>query len=475
MKYGIIGLEVDATAVQGAQGYSIQAVQLDHVDSDNNNVYNVVRNDGNVIGQITANRGANITQFVRNGTDADGGYVYDVYFDNGNVISGGITAPRGRGISYMTTSGTSTSDVNVTFNFSDGTIYSFVVPSGQNAFHLWLADQPLNADGTSKKIEDFFEAYRGYSIGAITYNSTDANDNNVYDVTLDNANNTNIGQITANRGPRGHYINSVTLQGQDANGGNIYDFHIDDTSGTIVGSFTAPKGDKGISIDSVVANGKDANGGNVYDILSDETGNPTIGSFTSPKGDKGEKGDSLKIDYTQATAPTSPSVNEVWYDTTNEELKVYDGTDWYTMTLGFSKGTVLFKSESFTPSSGNYKTTVYGDATVPTGTAIFPGTLHIFYKRYNLTSSSMNTGKIDVVFYEDGIRETFVVTDPTDDEYKMPRVLSVVVRASLSNLGDSYYLTWDIAYGCDSGDNMGTSSSIGTIEIWGSLEWFPRG
>ena len=100
-------------------------------------------------------------------------------------------------------------------------------------------------------------------------------------------------------------------------------------------------------------------------ILPDQAGNS--GKFLTTDGTNSSWGTvdlSVKEDKIprQATAPTSPGIGDLWYDTDDYVLRVYDGTEWQIVKASFSAtgGTISesggFRYHTFT-SSGTFQVT----------------------------------------------------------------------------------------------------------------------
>lgn len=205
MKQGEISLNTKATAVKGDRGYSINAVIYASADSDGKNTYNVFIEDGTNIGQIVTNRGLSIAALTYNRLDSNGNWIYDVTVEGGTKISE-ITIPKGNGIKGIAKINEDKYSKTYEFTFDDGTTYAFSIPNGRDAFEMWEDEQPDKPDGSDYTLEEFFEAYRGYSIDSISYKETLANGNVVYNVLIDDPTNKIIGTIETPKGDRGENL-----------------------------------------------------------------------------------------------------------------------------------------------------------------------------------------------------------------------------------------------------------------------------
>lgn len=352
-KQGEIGMEVDATAVKGDRGYSISSIVFVSTSSDGKNTYNVFIEDGSNIGQIVTNRGLSIAALTYNRLDSDGNWIYDVTIEGGTKISE-ITVPKGNGIKGVSKISEDKYSKTYEFTFDDGSTYSFSIPNGRDAFEMWEDEQPDKPDGTDYTLEEFFEAYRGYSIKSVDYKETLANGDNVYNVILDDGNNTIIGTITTPKGNQGWYIDTIILKQIEANGDRTYNMSINDSSGTIVGTFTVPKGDQGTSISSVTYKQDEIDGSKTYNInLSDGT---IAGTITAPKGEKGDKGDTGATGLQGPTGPQGPKGTDgVLADAPADGNEYVRKDNSWTQSSGGGKTIILF---DYDPSSSSLNTIV---------------------------------------------------------------------------------------------------------------------
>ena len=204
-KQGEIGMDVKATAVKGDRGYSISAIVYVNTSSDGKNTYNVFIEDGSNIGQIVTNRGLSIAALTYNRLDSNGNWVYDVTIEGGTKISE-ITIPKGNGIKGVSLINEDKYSKTYEFTFDDNSTYTFTIPNGRDAFEMWEDEQPDKPDGSDYTLEEFFEAYRGYSIDSISYKETLANGNMVYNVLLDDPTNKIIGTVETPKGDRGENL-----------------------------------------------------------------------------------------------------------------------------------------------------------------------------------------------------------------------------------------------------------------------------
>ena len=299
MKIGSINLDLEAKALQGVQGWSIKGCVYTGSDTNGDNLYDITINDpdGTVIGSIRVPKGATIQQIVATGQDADGGNTYDILLDNGVTVAG-FTAPKGTGILGFNSADIGTVNRTTVF-LSDGTQYDVDIAHGKTAFDLWKEDQGAKDDGTDWTLDEFFEAYRGYSIDSIVADGQDVDGGNVYNVlstkttTDEDGNETNdvIGSFTAPKGEKGDKgDDTIEWQWSGTHLGvkkpSDSDYQWADLQGEQ--GIQGEKGDTGDSIANVQFKSTDGSGSNVYDVILN-TG-VVAGTITAPKGEKGEQG-----------------------------------------------------------------------------------------------------------------------------------------------------------------------------------------
>ena len=250
--------------------------------------------------------GAKIVSIEYKGVDEDGGYIYEMAFDNGAIAQ--FTAPKGAtgakgdtgatgekgekgdtgekgatGAKIISTVliGQDGSGGNVyEQTFDDGTATRFTAPKGEKG-----------EDGAQG--EQGLRGYTGAKILSTEFVEQDENGGNVYKQTFDNG---VTAEFTAPKGEKGDkgetgvagatgaQIVSTEFLEYDENGGNVYQQTFDNG---VVSQFTAPKGDTGAKILSTVLIGVDDNGGYIYEQTFD---NGTTAQFTAPKGDRGYTG-----------------------------------------------------------------------------------------------------------------------------------------------------------------------------------------
>ncbi|MFV0579846.1 MAG: hypothetical protein ACK5NU_14465 [Fusobacterium ulcerans] len=110
MKKGNISLNINADVIEGPRGFSIKEVKYKETLVDGSNVYEVIREDNNVIGEITAKKG-----------------------DKGNTGEKGDT---GRGISSVTKK-SEIDEINYyEILYTDGGRGEFTVEDGYNAYQV---------------------------------------------------------------------------------------------------------------------------------------------------------------------------------------------------------------------------------------------------------------------------------------------------------------------------------------------------
>lgn len=261
--------------------------------------------------------GAKIVSIEYKGVDEDGGYIYEMAFDNGAIAQ--FTAPKGATGAKGDTGATGekgekgdTGDKGATGakiistvligqdgsggnvyeqTFDDGTATRFTAPKGEKG-----------EDGAQG--EQGLRGYTGAKILSTEFVEQDENGGNVYKQTFDNG---VTAEFTAPKGEKGDkgetgaagatgaQIVSTEYVGIDSEGGYIYRQTFDNG---VTAEFTAPKGGKGdrgeqgeqgatgAQIVSTEFLEYDENGGNVYQQTFD---NGVVSQFTAPKGDTGAK------------------------------------------------------------------------------------------------------------------------------------------------------------------------------------------
>lgn len=122
MKKGNISLSVNAEVVEGPRGLSIKELKYKETLSNGDNVYSVIREDNNIIGEVTAKKG-----------------------DKGNTGEKGDT---GRGI----TSIIKKSEINginyYEILYTDGRKGEFIVEDGYSAYQIAIKN---GYDGTEEE------------------------------------------------------------------------------------------------------------------------------------------------------------------------------------------------------------------------------------------------------------------------------------------------------------------------------------
>ncbi|MGL5230967.1 MAG: hypothetical protein ACRC8F_09130 [Cetobacterium sp.] len=179
----------------GPRGLSISKVSLKETLENGDNVYNVFIENGDKVGEFTARKG-----------------------DKGNI---GDKGEAGRGI--VSVSRKNKIDLMTYYEilYTDNTTDEFAVEDGQNAYELWLGI--IDED---KTIEEFFEAFRGYSISLIKFKEQIPGTGNKYEVEIENGK--KVGEIIAPEGPQGQdgNVNFATFEIID---GYLYATYTKDT------------------------------------------------------------------------------------------------------------------------------------------------------------------------------------------------------------------------------------------------------
>ena len=162
-------IEIDPRMMIGPRGLSISLVEFKETLANGNNVYNVFIENGEKVGEFIANKG-------------DKGKKGD----QGEPGRGIISVAKKRKVDLMT---------YYEILYTDNTTSEFVVEDGQNAYELWIGE------GNEGNIEDFFEAYRGFSISSITFKEKIPRTGNKYGISIENGK--EIGEMIAPEGPQG--------------------------------------------------------------------------------------------------------------------------------------------------------------------------------------------------------------------------------------------------------------------------------
>lgn len=169
MKKGNIALEINAGVIEGPRGLSISSVELKETLENGNNVYNVFIENGQKVGEFIANKG----DVGEKG-------------DKGDTGKGIVSVSKKRKVDLMT---------YYEILYTDNSTSEFAVEDGQNAYELWVGN------GNEGNLEDFFEAYRGFSISSINFKESIPGTGNKYGVSIEN--DKEIGEIIAPEGPQG--------------------------------------------------------------------------------------------------------------------------------------------------------------------------------------------------------------------------------------------------------------------------------
>ncbi len=189
MKKGNISLNVNADVIEGPRGLSIKELKYKETLVDGSNVYNVIREDNNIIGEIVAKKG-----------------------EKGNTGEKGDT---GRGISSVTKK-SEIDEINYyEILYTDGTTQEFTVEDGYNAHQVavkngyegtegeWLLSLVGSSGPQGEKGE------QGIGISDISFKEDLSNGDKVYTITLDNG---NTHDFTTPMGPKGTTPDLETLK-----------------------------------------------------------------------------------------------------------------------------------------------------------------------------------------------------------------------------------------------------------------------
>ena len=110
MKKGNIALEVNAEVIEGPRGLSIKSLKYKETSSNGDNIYEVVREDGAIIGEVTVKRG--------------------IQGEKGEI------GETGRGILSFFKKNKQGPVTTYEFTYTDGTTDKFMVEDGENAYEV---------------------------------------------------------------------------------------------------------------------------------------------------------------------------------------------------------------------------------------------------------------------------------------------------------------------------------------------------
>lgn len=183
MKKGNISLNINADVIEGPRGLSIKELKYKETLVDGSNVYDVIREDNNIIGEIAAKKG-----------------------DKGNT---GEKGDNGRGILSVTKK-SEIDEINYyEILYTDGTTQEFTVEDGYNAYQVavkngyegtekeWLLSLIGSSGPQGEKGEQGVE---GIGISEISFKEDLSNGDKVYTITLANG---KTYDFTAPMGPKG--------------------------------------------------------------------------------------------------------------------------------------------------------------------------------------------------------------------------------------------------------------------------------
>ncbi|MCQ9628086.1 tail fiber protein [Cetobacterium somerae] len=164
-----VHIEIDPQMMIGPRGLSISLVKFKETLANGNNVYNVFIENGQKVGEFIANKG--------------------------DIGKKGDKGEAGRGIVEIVKLDKIDKTNNWEIKYTDGTSSFFSVEDGKDSYEIWLH---LGNKGT---VEDFLEAYRGFSISSINFKEKIPGTGNKYGVSIENGN--EIGEIIAPEGIQG--------------------------------------------------------------------------------------------------------------------------------------------------------------------------------------------------------------------------------------------------------------------------------
>ena len=186
MKKGNVALEINAGVIAGPRGLSIKSLKYKETSSNGDNVYEVIREDENVIGEVIAKRG-----------------IQGIKGDVGNEGN------DGRGIVSLLKRDKQGPVTTYEFTYTDGTIDRFMVEDGENAYEVavdngfegtekeWLLSLIGSSGPQGEKGEQGVE---GIGISEISFKEDLSNGDKVYTITLANG---KTYDFTAPMGPKG--------------------------------------------------------------------------------------------------------------------------------------------------------------------------------------------------------------------------------------------------------------------------------
>lgn len=186
MKKGNVALEINAGVIAGPRGLSIKSLKYKETSSNGDNVYEVIREDENVIGEVIAKRG-----------------IQGIKGDVGNKGN------DGRGIVSLLKRDKQGPVTTYEFTYTDGTIDRFMVEDGENAYEVavdngfegtekeWLLSLIGSSGPQGEKGEQGVE---GIGISEISFKEDLSNGDKVYTITLANG---KTYDFTAPMGPKG--------------------------------------------------------------------------------------------------------------------------------------------------------------------------------------------------------------------------------------------------------------------------------
>lgn len=175
-----IHIEIDPQMMIGPRGLSISLVKFKETLVNGNNVYDVFIENGQKVGEFIVNKG--------------------------DIGKKGDKGESGRGIVEIIKLDKIDKTNNWEIKYTDETSSFFSVEDGKDSYEIWLH---LGNKGT---VEDFFEAYRGYSISNVEFIENIPGTGNKYNIKIEN--NYTVGEIIAPEGPQGKdgNINFTTFE-----------------------------------------------------------------------------------------------------------------------------------------------------------------------------------------------------------------------------------------------------------------------
>lgn len=186
MKKGNVALEINAGVIEGPRGLSIKSLKYKETSANGDNVYEVIREDEDIIGEVIAKRG--------------------IQGEKGEI---GNKGNDGRGIVSLLKRDKQGPVTIYEFTYTDGATDRFMVEDGENAYEVavdngfegteeeWLLSL-IGSSGPQGEKGD--QGIQGVGISNISFKENLPNGDKIYTITLENG---NTYDFTAPMGPKG--------------------------------------------------------------------------------------------------------------------------------------------------------------------------------------------------------------------------------------------------------------------------------